>query len=76
MEAGKKAATRILQLQKRVSDSLSTEPRTADQIAQSLGEDAEDVFHILTHLAANDRAQRMQSTNAGDDSFTGRRSSQ
>lgn len=76
VEAGKKAATRILQLQKRVSDSLSTEPRTADQIAQSLGEDAEDVFHILTHLAANDRAQRMQSTNAGDDSFTGRRSSQ
>jgi glucose-6-phosphate isomerase len=57
VEAGKKAATLILQLQDRVRDALSPDPaKTAEEIARSLDADAEDVFHILRHLAANDSA--------------------
>jgi glucose-6-phosphate isomerase len=60
VEAGKKAATRVLQLQKRVAESLSVEPgKSAEEIAQSLEADPEDVFHILRHLAANDPAIRV-----------------
>ena len=60
VEAGKKAATRVLQLQKRVAQSLSAGPeKTAEEIAQSLEADPEDVFHILQHLAANDPAIRV-----------------
>ncbi len=55
VEAGKKAATQVLQLQDRVRENLGTAPgKTAEEIAQSLGADPEDVFHILRHLAAND----------------------
>ncbi len=70
VEAGKKAATRILDLQKRVVQNLSKDPRTADQIAQALGEDAEDVFHILIHLSANEGAKRVKSDKPGEDSFS------
>src|SRR5436190_2851128 len=60
VEAGKKAATRVLELQKRVEEALGAEPgKTADEIAGSLGADPEDVFHILRHLAANDPAIRV-----------------
>ncbi len=54
VESGKKAATRILQLQKRVQESLSATGTSADDIAKALNADPEDVFHILRHLAAND----------------------
>ena len=65
VEAGKKAATRVLQLQKRVEESLSAEPgKTAEEIAQSLEADPEDVFHILRHLAANDPAVRVSAGGA------------
>jgi glucose-6-phosphate isomerase len=57
VEAGKKAATRVLELQKQVEESLGGEPgKTAEEIAQALQTDPEDVFHILRHLAANDPA--------------------
>jgi glucose-6-phosphate isomerase len=57
VEAGKKAATRVLQLQKRVEESLSAgSGKSAEEIAQALEADPEDVFHILRHLAANDPA--------------------
>src|SRR4051812_29784462 len=55
VEAGKKAATRILELQKRVKEVLSATPdETADEIARKLDADPEDIFHILRHLRAND----------------------
>ena len=56
VEAGKKAATRLLELQKQVRDKLTAsegKAMTAESLAKELGADAEDVFHILTHLAAN-----------------------
>ena len=65
VEAGKKAATRVLQLQKRVAQSLSAGPeKTVEEIAQSLEADPEDVFHILRHLAANDPAIRVSGGDA------------
>ena len=55
VEAGKKAATRLLQLQKQVSDKLAVkEGETAEEIARSIDADPEDVFHVLRHLASND----------------------
>ena len=55
VEAGKKAATEVLALQQRVRATLSAAPgRTAESIGLSLNADAEDVFHVLRHLAAND----------------------
>jgi glucose-6-phosphate isomerase len=59
VEAGKKAATRVLQLQGRVEKSLSGTGKSAEQIAGELEADPEDVFHILRHLAANDAAIQM-----------------
>ncbi len=55
VEAGKKAATRVLELQGRVKGILSASPeKTPEEIARELSADPEDVFHILRHLKAND----------------------
>jgi glucose-6-phosphate isomerase len=55
VEAGKKAATRLLQLQKQVCEKLIVgEGKTAEEIARSIDADPEDVFHVLRHLASND----------------------
>jgi glucose-6-phosphate isomerase len=55
VEAGKKAATRLLQLQEQVSEKLVVgEGKTAEEIARSIDADPEDVFHVLRHLASND----------------------
>jgi glucose-6-phosphate isomerase len=56
VEAGKKAATQVLQLQLRVLKALADakgNPQTAAEIAQGLDADAEDVYHSLVHLQAN-----------------------
>jgi glucose-6-phosphate isomerase len=55
VEAGKKAATRVLQLQSGVQNVLRTgSEKTPEEIARRLDGDPEDVFHILRHLAANE----------------------
>jgi glucose-6-phosphate isomerase len=55
VEAGKKAATKLLQLQKQVRVKLTTgSGKTAEEIARSIDADPEDVFHVLQHLASND----------------------
>ena len=54
VEAGKKAATRLLQLQKQVCERLATDRgQTAEEIARFIDADPEDVFHVLRHLASN-----------------------
>ncbi len=68
VEAGKKAATRIIDLQQRVVKAL-TAPATAADIAAGLNADAEDVYHILTHLAANGGAVRKAGATPGEDTF-------
>src|SRR6266705_980058 len=55
VEAGKKAATKLLQLQKQVREKLTFGDRkTAEEIAHSIDADPEDVFRVLRHLANND----------------------
>ena len=54
VEAGKKAATRVLELQGRVKKVLASDAgKTPDEIAGQLNADPEDVFHIVRHLRAN-----------------------
>lgn len=57
VEAGKKAASRILSAQTRILSALSQTPQTAHQIALSIGlpDDEETVARILVYMAANDR---------------------
>jgi len=54
VEAGKKAATKLLELQGRVRANLSASGgKTAEEIAHAIDADPEDVFHALRHLASN-----------------------
>jgi glucose-6-phosphate isomerase len=70
VEAGKKAASAILKLHARVRGALSAEARTAAQIAAIVKEDAEAVFHALTHLAANDgKVRRVAGGPPGQQTF-------
>jgi len=64
VEAGKKAASRLLQLQKRAREELFGEGKTAEEIARSVDADPEDVFHLLRHLASNDPGMKVA---AGDE---------
>jgi glucose-6-phosphate isomerase len=59
VEAGKKAAATVLQLQADVAGSLGVQPRTSAEIAATLGKpDAvESIYLLLEHLAANGRAK-------------------
>ncbi len=55
VEAGKKAAADILDVQARIVAHLQTNKtaQTAEQIALAIEADPEETFHILRHLAAN-----------------------
>lgn len=53
VEAGKKAAAVFLDLLAKVHAAVTSSPQTADQLAAALAADPEDVWHCLTHLAAN-----------------------
>ena len=71
VEAGKKAASKLLQLQKRVGAELSAQAKTAEEIARSVDADPEDVFHLLRHLASNDsRVNVAAGDEAADDRFS------
>ena len=54
VEAGKKGASKLLELQKQVRAKLSDKGKTAEEISRSVDADPEDVFHSLRHLASND----------------------
>jgi glucose-6-phosphate isomerase len=72
VEAGKKAATRLLELQKQVRVKLTDgSGKTAEEIARSIDADPEDVFHVLRHLASNDPHIRVsQGDEPADDQFS------
>lgn len=58
VEAGKKAAAAILELQKRILAVLTAAPKPLDRIAAESGADSEETAaHILEHLAANGRVK-------------------
>jgi glucose-6-phosphate isomerase len=62
VEAGKKAATKLLQLQKQAREKLTAGAgKTAEEIARSINADPEEVFHALRHLASNDPHIRITS---------------
>jgi glucose-6-phosphate isomerase len=71
VEAGKKAASKLLQVQTQVREELSGEEKTAEEIARSVDADPEDVFHLLRHLASNDsRVKVTRGEQAADDRFS------
>ena len=59
VEAGKKAAARVLSLQGKVYAALKAaqaaqgSPKSAAELASETGADPEDVYHVLNHLQAN-----------------------
>lgn len=55
VEAGKKAAAKVLEVQAKVVAALkaASAPRTADELAAETGSDAETIFHVAHHLASN-----------------------
>jgi len=58
VEAGKKAAAAVLDLQKKVVAALKAEPQSVEQLAAAIGSgELETIYLILEHLAANGRAQ-------------------
>ena len=69
VEAGKKAAGVFLKLLTAVRGALTDEPRTAEEIAALLSPDPEDVYHCLTHLAANGAATPQPGANPASDRF-------
>lgn len=60
VEAGKKAATAVLQLQGKIIGALTGTGQTADEIAKQIGspDQAETIFKVCTHLAANQRLKK------------------
>ena len=71
VEAGKKAATRLLELQHAARKTLSRGGKTAEEIARAIDADPEDVFHALTHLASNDPSvQTSRGEGPSEDKFS------
>jgi glucose-6-phosphate isomerase len=72
VEAGKKAAASILALESRLLACLSATPQTADQLATQAGaaDQAETVYLLLEHLAANRRAHCQNSGHASRATFS------
>ena len=66
VESGKKAAQAVVALQSKVVKGLSESKggQTADELAKTIGEDgeAETVWRICEHLAANGRARKEKGT--------------
>lgn len=69
VEAGKKAAATFLETLAKVRSHLTGAAKTAEEIATETGEDPEDVYHCLTHLAANGEAQISMGANPATDRF-------
>ena len=69
VEAGKKAAATFLTTLNAVRGRLTAYAKTALDIAAEIDADAEDVYHCLTHLAANGEAQCDLASNPAEDRF-------
>jgi glucose-6-phosphate isomerase len=72
VEAGKKAATRLLQVQSAAQQKLSRgDGKTAEEIARAIDADPEDVFHALQDLASNDpNVQTSKGEGPSEDKFS------
>jgi len=73
VEAGKKAAAAVLELQGKVLGALAPSAQTAEQVAARIGADSvESVYLLLEHLAANGRAASAGGTEPGARTFSRR----
>lgn len=70
VEAGKKAAGIFLTTLNAVRGALTATPCNADTIATAIAADPEDVYHCLTHLAANGAATSTLGATAAEDVFS------
>jgi glucose-6-phosphate isomerase len=72
VEAGKKAAAAVLNLQAKALSALTSAPQTADQIAAAAGaaQSAESIYLILEHLSSNGRAGMARASDPGATTFT------
>ncbi len=70
VEAGKKAAAVFLDLLGAVRSRLVADAKTAEQVAFEVDADAEDVYHCLTHLAANGEVQISIGATPKEDTFS------
>lgn len=69
VEAGKKAAGKFLEVLNQVRGALTGWEKTAGDIAEAISHDPEDVYHALTHLAANGEAQQSEGSTPAEDTF-------
>ncbi|MEP6822360.1 MAG: glucose-6-phosphate isomerase [Chthoniobacterales bacterium] len=70
VEAGKKAATAVLELQSKLKAHLTSgDGQTANELAALVSADPEDVFHVLRHSAANDPKIGSSGTSPGETRF-------
>ncbi|MEM6823265.1 MAG: glucose-6-phosphate isomerase [Verrucomicrobiota bacterium] len=73
VEAGKKAASRLLELQGAILAEMLTQPGkawAADEIAKACDSSPEDAYHILVHLAHNrDNVELQSGQTPADDRF-------
>jgi glucose-6-phosphate isomerase len=70
VEAGKIAAESFLKNLKAVEAALTSTAQNAESIATSLNLDTETTWHILNHLAANQRAKISQGDCLSNDTFS------
>ncbi len=70
VEFGKKAAGGLIDLKNRARELLASSGRamTAQDIAGELGADVDDIFRLMLHLAANDKAIAMEKSESVLDS--------
>ena len=71
VEAGKKAAAAVLEVQAAALKALSDKPQTAEQLAAAAGhaDATETLYLVLEHLAANGRATASADTDPGAKTF-------
>ncbi len=69
VEAGKKAAGDFLDTLNQVRGAITAWEKTADDIAEAISHDPEDVYHALTHLAANGEVIKSEGKTPAEDSF-------
>jgi glucose-6-phosphate isomerase len=73
VEAGKKAAARILALQGKVTavlEGAKGAAKTLEELAAEIRADPEDVFHFLNHMAANaSKLEHLYATQPGQETF-------
>ena len=72
VEAGKKAAADVLELQNSIVAALSNSPQTAAELAEAAdaADQVETVYLLLEHLAANERAGRAAAAAPAETTYT------